>query len=438
MRFDLLLGGGTVVVGGALQRLDVAVREGRIAAVTTERVDAGETLDCRGLTILPGCIDTHVHFREPGRTDKEDFGTGTTAAAAGGITTVLEIQNNEPLTMDAAAAEQKLALVTHKARVNFAIYGNVGVQNLETLQELAPYVVAFKVFMTQSVGPLTVTDIGDLAKAFRAVAKTGRVLAVHAESDGIHRCMGTHLPNEAASHVKARPPVSEWIAVAEAIELARAFGTRLHLPHLSTARAVEHVRRAKEDGLDISAATCPQYLYFDAADVAREGNWLKINPAIKHDEDREALIEGVRSGVLDHVHSDHAPHTADEKRKSYRDAPSGLPGIQHEVPVLLDLHARGRLSLPDVARLLGEGPARAFDLAERGAVTPGYHADLTIVDPSGTTASAREDILSRAGHSPFIGRKLVGAVVATVVGGRIIYRDGRMTAGDFRGVRIAP
>src|SRR5262245_33961238 len=281
MEFDLVLSGGDAVVGGRVERLNVAIADGRIAAVTSFPLVGKETLDCRGQVILPGCIDTHVHFREPGKTEKEDFRSGTKAAAAGGLTTVLEIQNNDPFTTDRAAAQAKIDVVGKKSLVNYGVYGSVGPDNLDALEELAPLVVGFKVFMACSVGRLSVTDSGDLARAFQTVARTGRVLAVHAESEGINRTSSAGLENDAASHERARPAVSEAVAVAQAIELARAYGTRLHLPHLSTARAVALVRRAKEDGLRISAATCPHYLHFTAADVAQKGNALKVNPSIK-------------------------------------------------------------------------------------------------------------------------------------------------------------
>ncbi len=436
MLFDLVCFGGDAIIDGSRRRANVGIREGRIAAITTEPIRGAQEIDCTGVVVLPGCIDTHVHFREPGRTDKEDFGTGTRAAAAGGITTVLEIQNNEPLTTSADAAREKLAMIAPKSRVNFGIYGNVGVQNLDQLGSMCESVIAFKAFMTQSVGPLTITDIGDLAKAFRAVAKIGRVLAVHAESDGINKLARQGLPDMASSHVLARPALSEAVAVGEAIEMARAFGTRLHLPHLSTARAVTLVERAKADGLDITAATCPQYLFFTDDDVAAVGNWLKINPSIKSKADQDGLIDGIRRGVIDHVHSDHAPHTTAEKSQNFGAAPSGLPGIQHQVPVLLDLCARGLLTLLDVARLMGEAPARAFGLAERGAIRVGYHGDLTVVDPGAVQSPAVDELFSKTGHSPYVGRRLQGRVLATVVGGRMIFRDGRIVDDSVRGVRV--
>src|SRR5262245_54074024 len=195
MEFDLVLSGGDAVVGGRVDRVNIGIADGRIRAVTSSSLTGKENLDCKGRIVLPGCIDTHVHFREPGRTDKEDFRSGTKAAAAGGLTTVLEIQNNEPFTTDRAAAQAKLDAIGKKALVNYGIYGSVGSTNLDQLEELAPLVVAFKVFMAQSVGHLCVPGLGDLARAFQAVARTGRVLAVHAESEEINKASSAGLEN---------------------------------------------------------------------------------------------------------------------------------------------------------------------------------------------------------------------------------------------------
>ena len=424
---DLLLTGAEVWTGSGLEPLYVAIRGGRIAALGGGAPPpARSTLDLPGRWLLPGMIDTHVHFREPGGTLKEDFGTGTAAAAAGGVTTVLEIQNNVPLTTDRATLDAKLALVSPKARVNFGLYANVGIGNLNELAAMAPDVVAFKVFMTQSVGPLTVTGVGDLWEVFRAVRGTGRPLAVHAESDAICRtARSAGLPREAASHIRSRPALAESIAVAEALELCAATGTPMNLPHLSTARAVELVAEAKRRGLPVSAATCPHYLIATDEDAAREGSLFVVNPAIKSADDRAALLEGLRTGVIDHVHSDHAPHTREEKAQAWPECPSGIAGIQHQLPILMDLHSRGELPLRDLVRAIGPAPATAFGLRERGRLEIGFHADLVALDPAGETVVG-EDLRSRAGTSPWSGRSFRGRVDTTIVGGQVVVRGSEL------------
>jgi allantoinase len=434
--FDLVLAGGDVVADGRVRRLNVGVSGGRVAALSAEPLVGRDRLDAAGAWILPGGVDTHVHFRDPGRTDKEDFETGSRAALAGGFTTVLDIQNNEPFTVDAAAAREKLAIVAPKARTNYGIFGSVGVQNLARLAAMAPFVCAYKAFMTQSVGSLTVTGLGDLLDAMKAVKETGRVLTVHAENDAIHLRARQGLEDHVRVHAYARPRIAEAAAVAEAIELCRETGVRVNLPHLSTGRAATLVRRAKDEGLPISAATCPHYLYFTADDVARGDGLFKVNPSIKFAEDREALVAAVRDGTIDHVHSDHAPHTREEKGAAYGAVPSGIAGIQHQLLVLVDLVARGRLTPPDVARLLAEAPAKAFGLDDVGSIRVGARADLVVADPRAETVVRAEDLLSKAGTSPYVGRTLKGAVKSVVLGGRVLRRDGALVDDGAYGVRV--
>ncbi len=430
---DLVVAGGTVLGAGTRGTASIGIRNGRIAAIAAGPLDGRRVLDATGLVVLPGVIDCHVHFREPGLTAKEDFATGGTAALLGGVTTVLEIQNNEPLVTDAAIAREKLALAAGKCPVNFGIYGNVGTENLALLAALAESVAAFKVFMTQSTGPLTVTGNHDLRAAMRAVAATGRVLAIHAEDDAIVRAASAGVPDHPASHATARPPVAEWVAVAAAIELGRDTGCAISIPHVSTARAVTLIARAKADGADVTAGTCPHYLFFTDADVGRVGNALKVNPPIKSAADRAALLDGLRSGVLDHVASDHAPHLADEKARNYRRAPSGIPGVQHMVSMMLDLVARGEFTLERAAELMTAGPAAAFGLTDRGVLRPGAHADLTLVDPHRLVTVEEGSLASRCGHSPYVGRDFRGAPVAVVLGGEVVLEDGQPAVANLRG-----
>ncbi len=434
---DLVIEGGSIPRGNEWVRTEIGIEHGQIVELSSKRLEGRRRFDAQGAWVFPGMIDTHVHFREPGRTDKEDFGTGTAAAARGGITTVLEIQNNEPLMTDLAVLAAKHAQIAPKARVNYGLYANIGVQNLPELGKLASEVVAFKVFMTQSVGPLTVTGVGDLWKAFAAVAKTGKPLAVHAESDTICKIAREGLPDHVSSHVSARPRVAEWVAVAEAIELARDTGVWLHLPHLSTARAVELVAEARQSGMRISAATCPHYLVYTADDVARGGNVFKVNPPIKLAEDRTGLLRGLESGVIDHVHSDHAPHTPAEKGGAYTTAPSGIADIEHQFLMLYQLYREAKLSLSALVRATATAPAAAFSLGNRGQIEKGAPADFVIVDPGQKTVVAAQDLVTKAQNSPSIGRTFDGRLRATIVDGHLVAEDGRLLDVAAFGRRIA-
>lgn len=434
--FDIVIKGARVFHEGRLEARHLGIRGGLIEAISDEALPAREVLDMTGCWVLPGMIDTHVHFREPGRTDKEDFESGTRASVIGGVTTVLEIQNNEPLMTDVARLAEKHATVAGKTYCNYGLYANVGVENLPDLQNLAREAVAFKVFMTQSVGPLTVTGLADLWKAFSAVAETGKVLAVHAESDAICKAAREGLPDHAASHARARPALAEAVAVAEALEIARATGLRLHLAHLSTGRAAELCRTARRQGHELSAATCPHYLWFDEDDVARGGNVWKVNPPIKSRHDRAGLIAALKAGDIDHVHSDHAPHTLAEKGQNYRTAPSGIAAVQHQLLVLLELERRGDLTLSDVVRVSAEAPAIAFDLAHRGRIARGFAADLVVIDPTQGTLVTEASLASRAGSSPWVGTEFSRSIRATIVGGRIAAKDGAALSGLPFGKRI--
>lgn len=435
MTLDLLLRGCEVFIDGALQRGDLGISAGRVVWPVPEGARAARVLDLQDCMILPGMIDTHVHFREPGRTDKEDFESGTRAAILGGVTTVLEIQNNEPLMTDVASLRAKHALVGPKSWCHYGLYANVGLENLPKLGELAEEVAAFKVFMTQSVGPLTVTGLGDLWRAMQAVRATGRVLAVHAEADSICKVAREGLPDTFASHARSRPALAEAAAVGEALELAAATGVPVNLAHLSTARAVELVGDAKRRGVAVSAATCAHYLRFTEDDVAREGAVLKVNPPIKSAADRTALLKGLREGVIDHVHSDHAPHTPDEKSRSWNGAPSGIAGIQYQLLELLEIHWRGELPLADLVRATSSAPARAFGLRDQGSLGSGSVADLVVISKDEPLVVQAGDIASRAGATPWMGCRFRSSIKATLVNGVIVAENGRV-AGRPCGRRV--
>ena len=434
---DLLITGAQIFHEGALRRGNLAVAGGRIVLVGNETPAAAQVIDAPGCWVLPGMIDTHVHFREPGRTDKEDFESGTRSAVLGGVTSVLEIQNNEPLITDVDSLRAKHALVGPKARCHYGIYANVGLENLHKLQAMAADACAFKVFMTQSVGPLTVTGIGDLWRAMKAVRPTGRVLAVHAEADSVCKVAKEGLPDDFASHARSRPALAEAIAVGEALELCAATGTPINLAHLSTARSVELVADAKRRGLPISAATCAHYLAWTEADTARSGSVFKVNPPIKSESDRVALLQGLRDGCIDHLHSDHAPHTPAEKSLSWRKSPSGIAGIQHQLQFLLQLERSGELPLADLVRCTGTAPAAAFGLRERGEIRTGFHADIVLVDPNRAVVVTREDLATRAANTPWMGHRFESSIRATIVGGRVAMLDGVVSEG-FHGQRLQP
>jgi dihydroorotase (multifunctional complex type) len=408
------------------ERRDVLV-EGHevveVAAAGSLRAAGAERVEGRGLWLLPGFIDDHVHLREPGLEHKEGYASGTRAAAAGGITTLLEIQNNPPLMTSRAAVQAKLDRVRPQSVVNVGVYGSLVEEALPEVAAMADLVSGYKLFMGPSTGGLDVRGEERLGRLFAAVARTGHWLMVHAE-DGelIEQGLAAHAAGGAAAFHLARPAAAEIRAVAQALAIARREGTRLHVFHVSTAGATDLIADARAAGQVVTAGTCPHYLYFTHEDTARVGALLKVNPSIKAAADRARLIEGLRDGTIDCLSSDHAPHTAEEKARDFARAPSGIPCLDIYVPLCLTLAARGLLTLEQVIERGARAPARVHGLPRKGAVAPGFDADLVLVDPSETRAVRGATHISRARQTPYEGLELRGWPRLTLVMGRVAFR----------------
>lgn len=407
--------------------VDVLVEGGAIAAVASSGALAaapGATrIEGRGHWLLPGFIDDHVHLREPGLEHKEGYATGTRAAAAGGITTLLEIQNNPPLMTSRAAVEAKLALVRPKSAVNVGVYGSLVGDAVEQVGEMADLVAGYKLFLCQSTGELEVRGEEQLAAMFAAVARTGRWLVVHAE-DGAQVDAGLARWGEAgaAAFHLARPAAAEVEATRLSLRLARQEGARLHVFHVSTAGATELIAAARAGGAPVTAGTCPHYLYFTHEDTARLGTLLKVNPSIKTAADRDRLIEGLRDGTIDCLSSDHAPHTAEEKSRPFRQAPSGIPCLDIYMPLCLTLARRRLLPLATVIERAAASPARVHDFPRKGRVVEGFDADLVLVDPEARRVVRGAEHLSRAKTTPYEGLELWGWPRLTMVMGSVVFR----------------
>ncbi len=382
-----------------------------------------QVVEGRGLWLLPGFIDDHVHLREPGLEHKEGFASGTRAAAAGGITTLFEIQNNPPLLVSRAAMAAKLALVQPRSAVSVGLYGSLVEEALPEVSAMADLVAGYKLFMGPSTGGLDVRGEERLARLFGAVARTGHWLMVHAE-DGelVEQVLLRHGAEGAAAFHLARPAAAEIRAVEQALDLARREGARLHVFHVSTAGATDLIAAARARGQAVSAGTCPHYLWFTHADTARLGTLLKVNPSIKSAADRERLLEGLRDGTIDCLSSDHAPHTAEEKALDFARAPSGIPALDVFMPLCLTLARRGLLTLEQVIERASRAPARLHGLPRKGAVAEGHDADLVLVDPSESRVVRGAEHLSRARRTPYEGLELWGWPRLTLVLGRPAFR----------------
>ena len=445
MTWDLLLRGGTVVHEHGRERADVAIVGETIAAVVSPGTlgDAAETVDVTGLHVIPGAIDVHVHFREPGYTHKEDWGTGTRAAAMGGVTTVFEMPNTNPPTRSADELRQK-QVCAEKACVDFGLYGLLAEDNLDELDGLVDAGAnAFKCFMGNTFGNLPSPSTGAMLEGFEIVARSGLRISLHAETASIMARRQARL--EAAGldrplhHIAARPEVVAIEAVARAAILAEWCGARIHVLHISSAGELGPLAEAKARGVDVTGETCPCYLFLDSGDYERLGSVIRVNPPVREPEDAAAIHAALLSGVVDMIATDHAPHTPEEKtREVIWEADCGFPGVETQMPLMLTDVAAGRMTLEHYVRISSANPARAFGLwPVKGRIAVGAHADLAVLDLDREETIDARRLHSRGKVTPFDGRRTIGAPLHTLVRGRFVQRDRRIvdgTAGHGRQV----
>jgi dihydroorotase len=423
--FDLVVEGGTLVTPGGLVRGDVGIRGGVIVAIgdlSTART--AEILDVAGAHVLPGVIDAQVHFREPGATHKEDLATGTTAAVLGGVTAVLEMPNTDPPTTTAEALADKVARLRQRARCDVGFFLGATPANAGELGQLEglPGCAGIKVFMGSSTGSLLVADDEALAAVF---ASGRRRVALHAEDEArLRERRPLAVDGDPATHPLWRDPETALRATWRALALARRFGRPVHVLHVTTAEEVALLAGCK----DIATfEVLPQHLTLVAPDCYRElGTRAQMNPPIRDQRHHDALWEAIRDGSCDLIATDHAPHTLEEKARPYPSSPSGMPGVQTALPIMLDHVNAGRLSLERLVDLMCAGPARVWGLAGKGRLTVGADADLTIVDLSARRTLRDADMATRSGWTPFDGREVVGWPVATIVRGHLAMRDGQL------------
>ena len=420
--YDLILKNGVVHTPGGSERADVAVRAGRIVAIGALRADAGEVIDCAGLDVLPGCIDSQVHFREPGLEHKEDLESGSRAAVLGGVTAVFEMPNTNPNTDSEERVRDKLARAHHRMWCDHAFYVGATADNAEQLKDLEriPGTAGVKIFMGASTGSLLVDDDAALS---RVLASGTRRVAIHAEDEArMNARKDLRVEGDPSSHPVWRDDESAMIATRRIIGLARAARRRIHILHVTTPAELEYIAGHKD------IATCevtPQHLTLAAEDAyPRLGSYAQMNPPIRSAAHRDGLWRWLGQGVPDVLGSDHAPHTIEEKAKAYPASPSGMPGVQTLVPLLLDHVAQGRLTLRRFIELTSSGPQRVFGLVGKGRIALGYDADFTIVDLKKRWTIGGDWLASRCGWSPFEGMELTGKAVGTIVrGSRVMWED---------------
>ena len=418
---DLILKGGTIVNQNGMALGDVAIRGGRIIAVgNVSGHAAAETVDCTGLHLLPGVIDSQVHFREPGAEHKEDLETGSRAAVMGGVTTVFEMPNTKPLTTSAETLADKVKRATNRMFCDFAFYVGGTRANAENLQEYEqlPGSAGIKVFMGSSTGDLLVDDDEGVAAV---LANTRRRAAFHSEDEyRLRERLGEQVPGDAASHPVWRDAEAARLCTERLIRIARKARKRIHVLHISTKEELP-LLAANRDLATVEVT--PHHLTLSADDYARLGTKLQMNPPVRGAEHRAALWQAISSGLVDVLGSDHAPHTMEEKAKPYPASPSGMPGVQTLVPVMLTHVNAGKLSLERFVDLTSHGPARIFGLAGKGRIAEGYDADFTIVDLKARRTITNAWIASRCGWTPYDGMEVVGWPKGTLVRGRKVMWD---------------
>jgi len=433
--FDLLITGAIVVDHNGIGARDIGIRNGRIAAVgALGQASAGETIDARGLHILPGVIDTQVHFREPGLTHKEDLETGSRGAVLGGVTAVFEMPNTNPLTTGAAELADKVARATHRMHCDFAFWVGGTYDNPKDIPELErlPGAAGIKVFMGSSTGSLLVEDDEGIA---RILAQTRRRAAFHSEDEArLNERKPVRVAGDPSSHPLWRDEEAAMRSTRRLVRIAQEQNALIHVLHVSTADEIDFLADYKDR---VSVEITPHHLTLCADDYARLGTLMQMNPPVRDARHREHLWYGVAQSIVDILGSDHAPHTLEEKAKPYPQSPSGMTGVQTLVPLMLDHVHAGRLTLERFVDLTSAGPARLFGIAGKGRIAVGYDADLTVVDLKRQETIRNEAIASRAGWTPYDGKQVTGWPVGTFVRGRKVMWEGELaTPGEGEAVRF--
>lgn len=439
---DLLIRDALVVNEGRTFNADIVVRGGFIERVATEGVGAlggVEEVDAKGRLLIPGVIDDQVHFREPGLTHKDDIAHASAAAAAGGVTSYMEMPNTNPQTLTQELLAEKYALGAANSVVNYSFYMGISNDNLDEALRTDPRTVCgLKAFLGSSTGNMLVDDPATLENLFR---NAHMLLAVHAEDEGTIRAnmqraverWGDAIPMD--QHPVIRSAEACYKSSSNAVALAKAHGTRLHVLHISTAQEIDLFDAGPLEKKHITAEACVHHLWFSDSDYAEKGALLKWNPAVKSSTDRAVIRQAVIDDRIDVVATDHAPHTLEEKALPYAKCPSGGPLIQHSLVAMLELERQGVFTLAQVVEKLCHAPARLYQVAGRGFIREGHHADLVLVDGETPWTVDRSNLFYKCGWSPFEGQRFHSRVARTWVNGRTVYADGQVDR-SARGQRL--
>lgn len=426
-RARILLPNGDFLMG------DVQIRGREIVQVGAALPDAPEgglEIDANGLTLLPGVIDPQVHFREPGLEHKEDLFTASSACAKGGVTSFLEMPNTRPLTITQEALDDKLRRASEKCLVNYGFFIGATAENLPDLRTANP-VCGIKIFMGSGHGALLVEDEEALDRIFYRDLTANppaenRLIAVHAENQPRIRQRQKEFAGitNPAIHSQIQDNEAALMATKLALKLSKKYQRRLHILHLSTAEEAELLRHDKPAWVTVEVT--PQHLLLNTGAYETIGTLAQMNPPLRSPHDQEVLWKALLDGVINFIATDHAPHTLEEKAKDYPKTPSGMPGVETALPLMLTQAMQGRCTVPQVANWMSTAVANAYQIPKKGAIAPGYDADLVLVDLDTYRPILREDLLTKCGWSPFEGWSLTGHPVVTIVLGQVVYDHGML------------
>ena len=457
MQVDTLIQNAQVVLETGIARLDVGIRAGRIILMSADSsgIDATETIDAAGKLLLPGAIDIHFHCRAPAYPERGDFATETRAAAAGGVTTVFEMPISKPCCATGDTFRMRKALAQRDCYVNFGLYGAPGLLDRDIIADMVDEgAIAFKIFMTAApkgrddeFEGLCLPHAPELYQALQLVAETDLVCAVHAENNQLLEWHTAQLVaagrNDAPAHGESRPPHVEALAIATLLSLNESIGAKLHIAHVSGAEALAVIQRFQAAGSQVSAETCPHYLFFTEEALERLGPYAKINPPLRQAADQAALWEGLRDGSLLAITTDHSPFTVAEKERARTDiwaTPPGAPGVEELLLGIMHEALTGRISINKAIELVATNGAKRFGVyPDRGHIGIGAAADLVIYDPNAETTIHRDMLFSKARDCDklYEGMTFQGKVERTIVNGKTVFHAGQITGapGDGRFVR---